>query len=172
MGRKKRPAQKSSKPRASERGPGRPPKFRPEFMDITRRHFEHGATDVEVADILGISRSTFYAWQHEHPEFLEAVKLGKIPADDRVERSLYSRAVGYEYDSVKIMQDKGRPVIVPFREHVPPDPGSAFNWLKNRRPDQWRDKLDVDATLRPVDVTAEPLSPDEWDAKYGGGKTS
>lgn len=39
------------------------------------------------------------------------------------------------------MQDKGRPVIVPFWEHVPPDPGAAFNWLKNRRSDQWRDKL-------------------------------
>ena len=74
---------------------------------------------------------------------LQAARVAKDVADARVERSLYNRAVGYTFDSVKIMQDKGRPVVVPYREHVPPDPGAGFNWLKNRRPEEWRDRREL-----------------------------
>jgi hypothetical protein len=52
---------------------------------------------------------------------------------------------------------------------VPPDPAAAINWLKNRKPDEWRDRIDVNATVRPADVTANPLSPDEWVKKFGPG---
>ena len=156
---------KRKKAASSSKG-GRPTLYQPTYCDIARQLCEQGATDQEIADVLRIDRATLYRWFAEHPEFRDAVKLGKAPADDRVERSLFHRAVGYEYDSVKIMQDKGRPLIVPFREHVPPDAGAAFNWLKNRRPDQWRDKLDIDARLRPLDMTAEPLPADDWDRTY------
>ena len=57
-------------------------------------------------------------------------------------KSLYNRAVGYTYPSVKIIVVKGKVVEVPYREHVPPEPGSIMNWLKNRMPDVWRDKID------------------------------
>lgn len=126
-----------------KRGRGKPTAYRSEYCDLGKRMAESGATDLEIADVLRITKTTFYRWLAEHPEFREAVKLGKEPADDRVERSLFNRAVGYEFDSVKIMQDKGEPVIVPYREHVPPDPGAAFNWLKNRRPEQWRDRKEL-----------------------------
>jgi hypothetical protein len=66
--------------------------------------------------------------------------VGKGPADDRVERSLYQRAVGYSYNAVKIMQNNGEPVYAEYVEHVPPDPGAAKLWLINRRPEDWREK--------------------------------
>ena len=37
-----------------------------------------------------------------HPSFGEALKLGKKESDERVERSLYQKAIGYSYDAVKI----------------------------------------------------------------------
>jgi hypothetical protein len=46
---------------------------------------------------------------------------------------------GYSYDAVKIFQVEGRPLIVPYVEHVPPDPTAMIFWLKNRRKDRWRD---------------------------------
>ena len=52
---------------------------------------------------------------------LSALKVGKGKPDDRVERSLYLRAVGYTYDAVKIAVFRGRSIVVPYREHVPPD---------------------------------------------------
>lgn len=129
---------------ATRRGPGgKPTDYRKEYCDIAKRLCEAGATDYELARVLRIHPATLYRWFASHPEFREAVKLGKEPADDRVERSLYHRAVGYDHETLKIMQDKGAPVIVRHIEHVPPDPGAAFNWLKNRRPDQWRDRREL-----------------------------
>jgi Homeodomain-like domain len=163
---------KKRKRKASKRGPGQPTKYKAQYCQKARELCTQGATDVEIADALKVSARTLYRWQAEHPEFCQALKLGKDVADERVVRSLFHRAVGYEFDSVKIMQDKGRPVIVPFREHVPADPGAAFNWLKNRRPTEWRDKLDIDATVRAKDVSAEPLAAEAWDERYGTGRTS
>lgn len=125
--------------RRVQRKRGRPTDYRPEFSETAHQLYSQGATDLEVADALGIASSTLYLWQQKHPEFSEAIKLGKEPADARVERSLYNRAVGYSFDAVKIMQDKGTPVIVPYREHVPPDVGAATKWLASRKPEQWRE---------------------------------
>jgi hypothetical protein len=56
-----------------------------------------------------------------------------------VERSLYQRAIGFEYDAVKVFNAKGRPLVVPYRHVVPPDVTAQIFWLKNRRPERWRD---------------------------------
>lgn len=145
------------------RKPGKPTEYRSEYCDIAKRLCEQGSTDQEIADVLRVHRATLYRWLSEHAEFRDALKLGKEPADDRVERSLFNRAVGYEYDAVKIMQDKGVPIIVPYREHVPPDPGAAFNWLKNRRPEKWRDRRELtgaDGEAIPFKAVIEFVSAD------------
>jgi hypothetical protein len=120
-------------------GGGRPSKYEPRFADRAARACLAGFTDIEVADLLGVSVRTINTWKIEHPEFAAALKAGKAEADERVERSLFAKATGYTFDSVKIFQDKGKPVIVPYREHVAPDTTAAIFWLKNRRPDLWRD---------------------------------
>lgn len=125
-------------------GRGRPTEFRPEYCDIARRLAEQGATDQELADVLRVHRSTFYRWLSDHPEFRDAIKLGKEPADERVVRSLYHRAVGYSYPAVKIMQNNGMPVTVNYTEHVPPDIGAATLWLTNRKGDEWRSRQSLE----------------------------
>ena len=103
-----------------------------------------GATDLEIADFLGITTTTFYQWRHEFPDFSEAVKVGKEAADDRVEKSFYNRAIGYTFESEKIAINAfGKVTRASCREHVPPDPGAAMNWLKNRRPNEWREKTEI-----------------------------
>lgn len=123
-----------------------------------------GATDIEVADFLQIHVATLYRWKAQHPDFCEALKAGKVAADERVERSLYHRATGYTYDAVKVLQDKGKPVLVPYREHVPPDTTAMIFWLKNRRPSAWRDKTEVHHR---VDVSM--MSDDELSRIASGG---
>lgn len=123
-----------------KRKPGRPPKYKPEFVEQAMKLCRLGATDVELGDFFGVRRETIWAWSQKHPEFSNALKVGKEAADERVKRSLYAKAVGYEHDSIKIMQHQGEPVIVPYREHVPPDTTAAIFWLKNRDPERWRDK--------------------------------
>jgi hypothetical protein len=122
---------------------GRPTDYREEFCEEARKLCENGATDVEVADGLEISVATLYRWKGKFPQFCEALKAGKSIADERVERSLYHKAIGYTFDSEKVFQFQGSIVRAATREHVPPDTTAAIFWLKNRRAEQWRDKTEV-----------------------------
>lgn len=125
---------------------GRPSKWDDRFITVARKACELGATDLELGEMLGVSERTIQTWRAEKPEFAEALKVGKAPADDRVRRGLYQRAVGYSYESTKIFMPAGasEPVYAPFVEHVPPDPTAAIFWLKNRLPDEWRDRKAVE----------------------------
>ena len=126
---------------------GRPTKFRPEFVEQARKLCLLGLTDGELADFFGVAESTLNLWKITHPEFSEALKVGKDVADDRVEQSLYRKAVGYTFDSEKVFQYEGQVVRAPIVEHVPPSDTAAIFWLKNRRSGAWRDKHEVDHTI-------------------------
>lgn len=121
---------------------GRPPIYKPQFADIARKMCELGATDYELAEAFGVNTLTIHRWRNRNPEFCNAVIVGKDAADNRVERSFYNRAVGYSYESEKVFNANGQILRAPTVEHVPPDPGAALNWLKNRRGEKWRDKQD------------------------------
>ncbi len=123
---------------------GRPSKFDPRMIEEARRLAAFGATDEEMAAFWGIGISTLDNWKRDKPEFLGALKAGKEISDSAVERSLYQRALGYSHPAVKILQYEGRPIEVPYTEHYPPDATSMIFWLKNRRPDRWRDKTEVE----------------------------
>jgi hypothetical protein len=118
---------------------GRPTKLKPEFIEQARKLAALGATDREAAEFFEVSESTLYLWKHTSEEFSEALKVGKETADQRVEQSLYRRALGYSHDAVKIMTVDGKVEEVPYTEQYAPDTTAAIFWLKNRRPDKWRD---------------------------------
>jgi hypothetical protein len=120
---------------------GRPSKYIPEFATKAEKLALLGATDQEMADFFEINVATLYRWRNEHDEFCEALKSGKHTADERVERSLYQRAIGYEQDEVKIFMPANakEPVYAPFRAKIAPDVTAAIFWLKNRRREAWRD---------------------------------
>lgn len=150
---------------------GRPSSYKPEFVEQARKLCELGATDIDLADFFEVSGRTIYRWQAEFPEFCQALKAGKAAADERVERSLYHKAVGYTHDAVKIFLPAGaaKPVYAPYREHVAPDTTAAIFWLKNRRPEQWRDvqKHELTGTIQTTAVSADPMSDTEWEQTYG-----
>lgn len=111
-----------------------------------------GLINKEIADRLGISASTFYHWRKEHPEFCEALNEGKEVVDAKVEKALLTRALGYEYDEVEETQDikqskSGEEVAhkrrIVRKKAVIPDVQAQRLWLLNRRPEQWRDKQDI-----------------------------
>lgn len=108
---------------------------------------ERGATDVEIADCFEVSVRTLYRWKAEHDDFRQALKVAKDYADERVERSLYQRALGFEHDAVKIFVNKeGAITTVPYREIIPPDTTACIFWLKNRKREEWRDKVEAEVT--------------------------
>lgn len=125
---------------------GRPSSYKPEFAKQAAHLTQLGATDQELADFFEVSVRTIHRWKHDHDEFCHSLKAGKEIADERVERSLYQRAIGYEQEDVKIFMPGGadKPVYAPFRAKVAPDTTAAIFWLKNRRPQDWRDKVETE----------------------------
>lgn len=121
---------------------GRPTVFKPEYVDLARKFCMLGATNAELARMFGVSGSTLDNWIKDKPTFSAAVKEGREEADAKVASSLFHRATGYSHEAVKIFVEKGRPIVVPYTEHYPPDATSMIFWLKNRRPDLWRDKIE------------------------------
>lgn len=141
------------------RTPGRPTAYAAQYAHIAQVMADVGATDLEIARACGVSVRTLYRWKSEHPEFCQALKVGKDACDDRVEMSLYHRAVGYTHEATKFLQNGSEVISVQHLEHVPPDTTAAIFWLKNRRALLWRDRREVAAEL--VDKRLEDLTDDE-----------
>lgn len=123
-----------------KRGRGRPSKFKPEFIRQAKLLANKAFTDAEVAEFFEVPRQTLYRWLSERPDFRDALKLGKEESDNRVERSLFERAVGYRHPDTHISNYQGVITLTPFEKHYPPDSTACIFWLKNRRPETWRDK--------------------------------
>ena len=115
---------------------GRPTKYKADYARQAKKLCELGATVPELAEFFEVNESTVHLWMVKFKQFSKAVKAGREPADNRVEASLYKRAIGYEQDTVKVMQFKGEPVIIPYRERIAPDVAACIFWLKNRRPEE------------------------------------
>lgn len=77
----------------------------------------NGATMQDIAKAIGISKPTLYKWQRESTLIAKALSDGKEVADALVENALFTNAIS------------GNVLAQIF-------------WLKNRRPEKWRDKVE------------------------------
>lgn len=106
-----------------------------------------GLTDEQIAGNIGIRAATLYEWKKKFPEISESLKRGKEVVDRQVENALLKRALGYEYEEVKEKFECGvmteRTVT---KKEVVPDTTAQIFWLKNRKPEKWRDKPSYDDT--------------------------
>jgi hypothetical protein len=146
MPRGRRPSEPPEGPRAARRP--RTTAYTDGYPDQARKLCALGATDEDLAEFFRVSRSTIGAWKTHHPEFGEALRAGKSDADDRVEKSLYQCAVGYSHPDVHVSHYQGAVTITPLTKHHPPNVTACIFWLKNRRKDTWREKVDHEVTGR------------------------
>ena len=103
-----------------------------------------GLTDEQIAQNIGISRSTLNEWKKRFPDIKDTIKRGKEVVDRQVENALFKSAVGYEYTEItKELTDSGMKVTKRVTKQVAPNPTSAIFWLKNRKPNVWRDKKET-----------------------------
>ncbi len=119
-----------------------------------------GLTDEQIAENMGISRSTLNSWKDKYPDISDTLKRGKEVVDRQVENALLKRALGYRYDEVTMENGVETKRVT---KEVMPDTTAQIFWLKNRKPEEWRDKKDVDLvgevnTNNPYkDLTTEEL---------------
>ena len=142
---------------------GRPTKYNEAYNAQAEKLCKLGATDKELADFFEVAESTINEWKLAHPEFSESIKKGKTLADAEVADRLYQRAMGYSHEAVKIFPNgekdedgNKQPLIVPYTEHYPPDSVAAIFWLKNRKPERWREK--IEAVNTNTNYNSEPLT--------------
>ena len=99
-----------------------------------------GLTDEQIAKNIGIATSTFYEWKKKELEFSEALKKGKEVIDFEVENALLKRALGYEYEEETY---ENGILTKKVKKQVAPDTTAQIFWLKNRKKEQWREKVEV-----------------------------
>lgn len=114
-----------------------------------------GLTDEQIASNMGIGYSTLQTWKSKYQDIQDTLKSGKEVVDIQVENALLKRALGYSYDEVTrervLDYDQSTGQVVgshmeitkTVKKEVQGDTTAQIFWLKNRRPEQWRDKRDV-----------------------------
>ena len=103
-----------------------------------------GLTQQQIANNLGISIDTLIENKKKYSEFNDALKKGKEVVDFEVENALLKKALGYTItlNKQKVTKD-GDVVDITEEVHVPPDTTAQIFWLKNRKKEQWREKVEV-----------------------------
>lgn len=129
-----------------------------------------GLIDKQIAHNMGVSYTSLREWKNQFPAIAEALRKGKEVVDREVENALFKSAIGYtqtirkpvkvrdvEYDpeAGRKVREVERWVAVEEEILVPPQVTAQIFWLKNRKPDQWREKNDL--TLTPSNGVLESL---------------
>ena len=119
---------------------GRKSLFKTHMIEEAEKLAEMGLTNEEIADFWGRSRRAFQYWLNKYPEFLHILKRAKLKADKEIEKKLFQRALGYEYKEMTEEKRGGTLVLTKVvTKQQAPDVVAQIFWLKNRRPDLWRD---------------------------------
>jgi hypothetical protein len=134
---------------------GRPTKFDEPTAHKIIELFKAGKTEEEVSQIIGIHVNTLRNWKKNDKEFLWAIREAKEIADDLVEAALFTRAVGYAHKEVKIMSYEGHSFEHEYVKQVEPDVNAATFWLKNRRPDKWRERKEIELEGKVIQVVID-----------------
>ena len=99
-----------------------------------------GLTDEQIAKNIGINRTTLYDWKKKETNIADALKKGKEVIDFEVENALLKRALGYEYEEETY---ENGILTKKVKKQVAPDTTAQIFWLKNRKKEQWREKVEV-----------------------------
>lgn len=97
-----------------------------------------------VSKKVGVPERTLRRWLASNAEFREALDAARNICDDRMVRTLYEKASGYTIRAVRMFMYEGQILSQEYDEHIPPDARLIEFWLKNRRPNEWREKQSVE----------------------------
>ena len=114
-----------------------------------------GLTDEQIAKNMGIAPSTLYEWKKKYSEFSEVLKRGKEVVDRMVENALFKTALGFVYEEETVTNEGS---VVTTKKYSKPNTTAQIFWLKNRKPNEWRDKQEIENTNRNIEINVG-----DWD---------
>lgn len=133
----------------------------------------NGLTDEQIALNIGINRRTLTDWKSKYTPISLTLKKGKEVIDIQVENALLKRALGYNFTEVtrerivdydeKTGEKTGSHIEVTkeVTKEVQPDVTAQIFWLKNRKPQDWRDRKDINANVNNTDNPFAGLTTEE-----------
>ena len=118
-----------------------------------------GLTDEQIAKNIGINRTTLYDWKKKEINIANALKKGKEVIDFEVENALLKKALGYTITLKKQKVTKDGDVVDITEEvHIPPDTTAQIFWLKNRKPNNWKDRIETDEDKEAVTNASQVIA--------------
>ena len=114
--------------------------FDPAFVERAYHYALLGTSDVQMASFFAVKPTQLARWRREQPLFVQAIAQGRALADAQVAQALFRRATGFELLEEDVRTVSGEVVITQVTKRYPPETSAAIFWLKNRRPDLWRDR--------------------------------
>ena len=121
----------------------------PDNLLLLQAWARDGLTDEQIAHNMGIRRATLYVWKKKYPYISDALKKGKEVVDVEVENALLKRALGYDYNEITEIRENGvvtqRKIV---KKYMAPDVTAQIFWVKNRKPDIWRDLKKIDSDIK------------------------
>lgn len=109
-----------------------------------------GLTDEQIAKNIGIRRETLYDWKKKHSNISNALKKGKEVVDRQVENAMLKTALGFHYTEEMVTPEGEVVEVTKFNK---PNTTAQIFWLKNRKPNEWRDKQEIEQTNKNIDIT-------------------
>ena len=110
-----------------------------------------GLTDRQIADCIGIAESTLYEWKKKHSEISEALKKGKEVFDAESVEALHQAGIGHYieevYTDITIRDGVETKRIRTRKRWIPSNVTALIFWLKNRDPDNWKDRKAVEEVV-------------------------
>ena len=157
----KKTTAKKTKPAVKEESNprGRPSKYVDINLEQVEKFCKLGATDAELADFLGVTETTINNWKLEHKDFFETVTRGKQYSNKKVVKSLYNRAIGNGSTISRKQRVLSDGTIVDYTEEVTllPDVRACEFWLKNRDPENWREKQEHKVTVETLNEALDEI---------------
>ena len=119
---------------------GRPSVFSDAVIQKIIELYKEGRTEQQVADIIGVHVDTIRKHKKSNDSFLWASKEAKQIADEMVEASLFKKAIGFNYYEEQSTKDG----VLALQKYCAPDTKAQIFWLKNRKSDDWKDRVEVE----------------------------
>lgn len=119
---------------------GRPLKLTDGDKEKILKFAKFGLTDEQLAAGAGITPKTLANYKNRDPKFLQSLKESKDLADNMVRKSLFKLATGFEYYEDMVNKDGSVRCLKVSR----PDATACIFWLKNRQPQEWKDRHEHD----------------------------
>lgn len=123
---------------------GRELKYNDTFPEIAKKLAADGKREYKIAEELGISQRTYFEYKAKYPHFSQAIKSGQQEAIQTAEDSLFRRVTGFTYTETVIEEEMGTVIKTKkTKKTVLPDPVSCIFYLKNKDPENWRDRQEL-----------------------------